>query len=161
MSYRQKVSLLWFDYVVEFLVGISHSSLGTRRTESLILISRQENMRTSHQRSSSDLSLPADTYVYRVLRISGSNIFATISSNDALRVIDESLQLLPNGTFDRVHDGVTCLENFEASVGCLVTAGRDAAVKVWDPRTRSQNLQLPKRKGECSGARKDKTLNCH
>lgn len=102
-------------------------------------------MRTSHQLSSSDLSLPADTYIYHVIRISGTNIFATISSNDALRVIDESLQLLPSGAFDRVHDGVTCLENFEASAGCLVTAGRDAAVRVWDPRTGAQSLQLPKR----------------
>ena len=103
-------------------------------------------MRTSHQLSSSDLSLPADTYIYHVIRISGSNIFATISSNDALRVIDKSLQLLPNGAFDRVHDGVTCLENFEANVGCLVTAGRDATVKVWDPRTRTESLQLPIRR---------------
>ncbi|KAG6991278.1 hypothetical protein G7Y79_00054g089070 [Physcia stellaris] len=102
-------------------------------------------MRTSHQLSSSDLSLPADTYIYHVIRITGSNLFASISSNDALRVIDESLQLLPSSAFDRVHDGVTCLENFEASAGCLVTAGRDAVVKAWDPRTGAQSLQLPNR----------------
>ena len=97
-------------------------------------------MRSSQLLSSSTLSLPADTYIYDVISVSGDGKLATISSNDTLRLFDESLQLPPNGAFDRVHDGVTCLENFEASAGCLVTAGRDAAVNVWDPRVGSQRL---------------------
>ena len=97
-------------------------------------------MKSSQLLSSSTLSLPADTYIYDVISVSGDDKFATISSNDTLRLFDASLQLPLNRAFDRVHDGVTCLENFEASVGCLVTAGRDAVVNVWDPRVGSQRL---------------------
>lgn len=112
-------------------------------------------MRSSQLLASSSLSLPTDTYIYDVISISGKNTLATISSNDALRLIDESLQVLHNGAFDRVHDGVTCLATFECSVDCLVTAGRDAAVKVWDQRVGSQSLQL---NGEqCSGTRKERS----
>ena len=118
-------------------------------------------MRSSQLLSSSTLSLPADTYIYDVTYVSGDGKLATISSNDALRLFDESLQLLhPHGAFNRVHDGVTCLENFEASVGCLVTAGRDAAVNVWDPRVGSQRLlQLRGEYAAESGRDEALTLN--
>ena len=97
-------------------------------------------MRPSQLLASSTLSLPADTYIYDVISVSGDDKLATISSNDTLRLFDKSLQLPSNGAFNGIHDGVTCLENFEASVGCLATAGRDAAVNVWDPRVGSQRL---------------------
>lgn len=97
-------------------------------------------MRPSQLLSSSTLSLPADTYIYKLTSVSGDDKLAAISSNDTLRLFDPSLQLLPHGALDQVHEGVTCLENFEASVGCLLTAGRDAAVNVWDPRVGSQRL---------------------
>ena len=88
----------------------------------------------------SSLSLPADSYIYDVLSVTGKDNVATISSNDALRVVDNSLHVLPNGAVENIHR-VTCLENFEARAGCLVTAGD--AVSVWDPRTPGlESLQI-------------------
>ena len=113
-------------------------------------------MKSAQLLSSSSLSLPADSYIYHVIPITGSDNLATISSNDALRLIDSSLQVLPNA-FDNIHHGVTCLENFEASTGCLVTAGRDAICRLWDPRAGSKSLQICK--GEQRNAtRKNKAL---
>ena len=106
-------------------------------------------MKSSKFLCSSSFSFPADTYVYDVISVSGSQKLAVIASNDVLRLIDESLtQVL--GAYDSIHVGVTCLENLDATAGCLVTAGRDAAVRIWDLRVASQTLQLSK--GEsCSG----------
>lgn len=100
-------------------------------------------MKSAELLSKSSLSLPADSYIYNILSVAGNDNVATISSNDALRVVDNSLQVLPNGAVENIHR-VTCLENFEARPGCLVTAGDDT-VSVWDPRTPGlETLQIRK-----------------
>ena len=83
-------------------------------------------MRTAQLLSSSSLSLPANSYIYDVVRILEGNRHAIISSNDALRIFDISQQILPDWACDNVHEGVTCIENFQ-STGC-VTAGRDVCL---------------------------------
>lgn len=104
----------------------------------------------------SSLSLPADSYIFDLIPIVGSDNLATIASNDALRLIDRSLQVF-DGTS---HHGVTCLENFEAGVGCLVTAGKDATCRVWDPRTGLKSLQVGKG-AQRSETRKIRALEFH
>ena len=89
-------------------------------------------MKSAELLSKSSLSLPADSYIYDVLSVNGTDNVATISSNDALRVVDDSLHVLPNGAVENIHR-VTCLKNLEAHPGCLVIAAD--AVSVWDPRT--------------------------
>ena len=108
-------------------------------------------MKSAELQSKSSLSLPADSYIYDVLSVTGNDNVATVSSNDALRVVDNSLHVLPNGAVENIHR-VTCLENFEARAGCLVAAGD--AVSVWDlylvrlrrPLSRSRVFRIPARR---------------
>ncbi|KAK3168489.1 hypothetical protein OEA41_004937 [Lepraria neglecta] len=81
----------------------------------------------------SSLSLPADSYIYKILQID-SNL-AAISSDDSLRIIDStSLKEIAGGILKNVHAGVTCLEAPENDKNVFLTAGRDAVVRSWDLR---------------------------
>lgn len=100
-------------------------------------------MRIAAQVASSRLSLPGDSYTYKVMPVQNSSSLVAISSDDSLRVFDgASLQLQSNGLLDKVHDGVTCLQSFDADRSCILTAGRDAAVRCWDLRSRQAAFSL-------------------
>ena len=89
----------------------------------------------AEQLGGSSISLPADSYIYSVIPVSGSDTFAAISSDDSLRIFDPTnLNLISSITPGKVHESVTCLENLDANASTLVTAGRDAALRMWDLR---------------------------
>ena len=96
---------------------------------------------TSELLQSSSLSLPPDSYIYSVIPVADNAAIAAISSDDSLRIFDPTtLQLTSNYASGKVHEGVTCLKNLDADAGILVTVGRDATVRCWDPRTGLQSI---------------------
>ncbi|KAK5121093.1 hypothetical protein LTR85_005577 [Meristemomyces frigidus] len=78
--------------------------------------------------ASSTLGSPSDTYLYALARI--GDCFATIGSDDALRIFDPSLKV--RYTAQPRNSGLSCLETF--SDNSLATAGRDGVVRLWDTR---------------------------
>lgn len=107
-------------------------------------------MKTASLLSTSSLSLPANSYVYKIVTVKlGNGALAAISSDDSLRVVDaETLQLVAGGGAgawtEDVHDGVTGLV---AGGGwdqqqSVVTAGRDAAVRGWDLRSGEKMFEV-------------------
>lgn len=104
-------------------------------------------MRTAELLQTSSISLPAGSYIYSVIPVKGSNLIATISSDDSLRIVDPTaLRLVSNCASGKVHEYVTCLKNLDANAGILVTAGRDAAAlssaRCWDSRTGLQSMDF-------------------
>ena len=107
----------------------------------------RKNMRTATHLNSSSLSLPPDSYIYRIIPISDGLTFASISSDDSLRLFNaNTLQLTHGEPFTKAHDGVTCLERLSTDPNCILTAGRDAAVRCWDSRSRGTTFELNDRK---------------
>jgi WD repeat-containing protein 89 len=99
-------------------------------------------MKTVQPLSSTDLSLPSESYIYKLQPI--SNHLACISSDDSVRIFDATtLKLLPDGVLKNVHESVTCLKRYGEQQ--LVTAGRDGACRWWDSRTGSVVLELKTR----------------
>ena len=98
-------------------------------------------MNTADLQSNSS-PLPRDTWINNLLLTKDHATLASTSSDDSLRILDPStLQLV--GQTDRVHDGVSCLEEFDAEPACVLTAGRkDATVRCWDMRTGKPEMQL-------------------
>lgn len=93
-------------------------------------------MKTSELLQSSSLSLPSGSYIYSVIPVTNNTTVAAISSDDTLRIFDStSLQVISDFAVGKVHEGVTCLKNLDAKAGVLVTAGRDARIRCFDPRT--------------------------
>lgn len=88
---------------------------------------------TTKQIAASNLSLPADTYIYSLARSASG--CAVISSDDSLRVFDPSNLSLVH-TAAKAHKGLTCLRADSQGRG-YVTAGRDGAVKCWDERAKN------------------------
>lgn len=97
-------------------------------------------MATLSAARASDLSLPSNTYIYKILptgpRAATPSSLAVLSSDNSVRFVDPSnLSLLPDGMLERVHDSVTCLERAgNIAENIIATAGRDGAVKFWDSR---------------------------
>ena len=100
-------------------------------------------MRTAKLVNTSQLTLPLDSYIYKILlrpRLAG---IAAISSDDSLRIIDSStLQAINGDTLRGVHVGVTCLQSVTDQPDVLLTAGRDAAIRGWDVRNGSRVVEL-------------------
>lgn len=103
-------------------------------------------MHTLQATATSSLLLPSGTYIYAIAAASPPSgtqqqQFAVISSNDSLRLFDgQSLQPL-SIISAKCHDGVTALKEYRengAEGFLLATAGRDGAVRLWDPRSASQ-----------------------
>lgn len=100
-------------------------------------------MKTATLLSESSLSLPANSYIYKILHTNQNAALAAISSDDSLRIFDpEKLQLEAGGIFDKTHEGVTCLETFDADPHCVLTAGRDAAGRCWDLRSGMKTFEV-------------------
>ncbi len=98
-------------------------------------------MRLASLTTTSLLSLPADSYIYKIVHVNGS--LATISSDNSLRLIDiETLRELAGGVLNNVHDGVTCLQIVDDDPNGLLTAGRDAVVQRYDLRSGQKIMQL-------------------
>ncbi|KAF2705755.1 WD40 repeat-like protein [Pleomassaria siparia CBS 279.74] len=102
---------------------------------------------------SSNLGLPPNSYIYKILSTSprhdpltysNTDTLAVISSDDSLRFVDPAtLQTLPNGAIQGVNEGVTCLERVDDPEGNLVaTAGRDGLINFWDKRSRAKAMVI-------------------
>lgn len=102
------------------------------------------------QVASSNLSLPPNSYIYKIISTAprdgplnylGTSPLASISSDDALRFIDPStLNILPDGVIKDVNKSVTCLERVDDQGNIVSTAGRDGLIRFWDKRSRSKNM---------------------
>jgi WD repeat-containing protein 89 len=109
--------------------------------------------RALRQAFSSDLGLPPDSYIYKIistaprqdpLTYQPTDLLATISSDGSLSFFD--LNLLPKGEIERVNEKVTCLEPANDASGKIVaTAGRDGFIRFWDKRTRQKALEIQSR----------------
>ena len=97
----------------------------------------------------STLGTATDTYLYSLAR--NGNVFATIGSDDSLRLFDGSLKLLQKPS--PVHSGISCLSTYGDG---FVTAGRDGLVRFWDARATRTGLELSEPRG-----RGFSSLACH
>lgn len=98
-------------------------------------------MRHANLTTTSILSLPADSYIYKIIQVN-SNL-AAISSDDSLRLVDlKTLHEIPGGVLDNVHDGVTCLQAVDDDPNSVMTAGRDAVVQRYDLRNGQKTMQF-------------------
>ncbi|KAJ8110418.1 hypothetical protein OPT61_g6734 [Boeremia exigua] len=103
------------------------------------------------QTLNSDVGLPPNSYIYRIistatrqdpLAYSKTDQLAVISSDDSLRFLD-SASLKVNGVVKNVNDSVTCLERAnDAPSNIVATAGRDGLIRYWDQRSRQKVLEI-------------------
>lgn len=103
--------------------------------------------------SASDVGLPLNSYIYRIistaprqdiLTYSQTDQLAFISSDDSLRYLDATtLKLQPNGVTNSVNEKVTCLERAnDVASNVVATAGRDGLIRFWDKRSRQKVLEI-------------------
>lgn len=85
--------------------------------------------------ANSTLGTATDTYLYSLAR--HEDAFATIGSDDTLRVFDTSLKLI--NAVQSAHSGITCLTSNESG---FATAGRDGVVRFWDARAQGAKLTV-------------------
>ena len=112
-------------------------------------------MRLASLTATSVLSLPADSYIYKIVHVNGN--LAAISSDDSLRLIDLStLREISGGVLNNVHDGVTCLQVVDNDLNSVLTAGRDAVVNQYDLRNGQKTMQL----GDGQQTRQNRHHNC-
>lgn len=98
-------------------------------------------MRFANLAATSSLSLPADSYIYKIVHVNGH--LAAISSDDSLRLIDaKNLREIAGGVLNKVHDGVTCLQTVDHDPNNLLTAGRDSVVQSYDLRAGQKSMQF-------------------
>jgi WD40 repeat protein len=99
--------------------------------------------------TASTLGTPSDTYLYMLTRTGAS--FATIGSDDALRIFDGALNLQHEVL--SAHSGISCLTSFGNG---FATAGRDGVVRCWDGKGRQAGVNLAEPKGSPFSA-----IACH
>lgn len=91
----------------------------------------------------STLGAPGDTYYYK-LASSNAGVYATISSDDCLRLFDaETLSLTT--LVRQCHDGIACLQTSDDG-NSLITAGRDGKIQAFDSRGKKSSMTLTDRK---------------
>lgn len=104
----------------------------------------------------SDIGLPPNSYIYRIistaarqdpLTYSQVDQLAIISSDDSLRFLDPAtLDVSSMGVIQNVNDKVTCLERAnDAASNVVATAGRDGLIRFWDKRTKAKALEIESR----------------
>lgn len=102
--------------------------------------------------ASSALAGSDDTYLYALARCADT-LFATIGSDDTLRVFDGKT-LKPVQSVDGCHAGVACLT--AAGNSHFVTGGRDGLIRCWDARARKvSEMADPRSNGISSLACRD------
>ncbi|KAG8624289.1 hypothetical protein KVT40_007356 [Elsinoe batatas] len=97
------------------------------------------------QTATSNVSLPPDTYIYALARLSSS--IACIASDDTLGLLDPTT-LKVKHKISQCHKSVTSLTAVPGSQ-TLATAGRDGLVRVWDERKEAslRTLSIPNGQG--------------
>lgn len=96
--------------------------------------------------STSTPFLPPDSYIYKTIFADQNASLAAIASDDSLRLFDlETLQLTSGGNFSKVHDGVTCMETVGVDSYCVLTSGRDSAMRCWDLRSGGKAFEINNR----------------
>lgn len=106
------------------------------------------------QSVSSDIGLPPNSYIYKIistaarqdpLSYSPTDQLAVISSDDSLCFLDPA-KLTVNGVIKNVNNSVTCLERAnDAPSNVVATAGRDGLIRFWDKRSRQKTLEIQSR----------------
>ncbi|OAL45155.1 WD40 repeat-like protein [Pyrenochaeta sp. DS3sAY3a] len=97
-----------------------------------------------------DLGLPPDSYIYRIISTAARQDPLTYSQVDQLAIIssDDSLRFLDPMTpeknmIKKVNQKVTCLERAnDAASNVIATAGRDGLIRFWDKRSREKVLEI-------------------
>lgn len=98
-------------------------------------------MKNATLTATSSLSLPVDSYIYKILPIDAK--IAAILSDDSLRIVDpNTLQEISDYVIYNVHQGATCLEKYDSDDSGVFTAGRDGVVRYWDLRTRGKAIEF-------------------
>lgn len=108
-------------------------------------------LQNASQLSQSDLGLPSNSYIYKIistaprqdpLTYGRTDQLAAIASDDSLRFFDPAtLNVLPNGVVKSVNEKVTCLERGNDQQSNLVaTAGRDGLIRFWDKRNPGKSV---------------------
>jgi|SRR5690242_11944098 len=102
----------------------------------------------------SDVGLPPNSYIYRIistaarqdpLSYSKTDQLAIISSDDSLRFLD-STTLKVNSVVKNANSSITCLERAnDAPSNVVVTAGRDGLIRYWDQRSSQKMLEFQSR----------------
>ncbi|KAG9202558.1 hypothetical protein G6514_004296 [Epicoccum nigrum] len=103
------------------------------------------------QAFNSDVGLPPNSYIYRIistaarqdpLTYSKTDQLAIISSDDSLRFLDSS-SLKVNGVVKTANTSITCLERAnDAPSNVVATAGRDGLIRYWDQRSKEKALEI-------------------
>ena len=88
----------------------------------------------------SALGTAPDTYLYALARV--GDTFATIGSDDCLKLFDASLKPLKKAT--AAHSGISCLSSFNSG---FITAGRDSRIRFWDIRAQRTSTEIHEPKG--------------
>jgi WD40 repeat protein len=120
--------------------------------------------------ASSDVGLPRNSYIYKIistaprqdpLTYSKLDQLAIISSDDSLRFLDApTLSASPNGVIKNANKSVTCLERAnDAPSNVVATAGRDGYIRFWDKRSRQKALEIESRTCSRSKHMKEDTPN--
>ncbi|KAJ4993535.1 WD repeat-containing protein [Stagonosporopsis vannaccii] len=103
------------------------------------------------QTLTSDVGLPPNSYIYRIistaarqdpLSYSKTDQLAIISSDDSLRFLDPAT-LNVIGVVKNANSSITCLERAnDAPSNVVATAGRDGLIRYWDHRSRQKILEI-------------------
>ena len=106
------------------------------------------------QISQTNLSLPPNSYIYKLVSTAPGQYPLSLDKLERLGVIasDDSLHFLDGSTLQitesikKANKGVTCLERVNHQFGWNVaTAGRDGVVNVWDRRQTKKCYEIQAR----------------
>lgn len=116
------------------------------------------------QTFSSDVGLPPNSYIYRIISTaarqdpliySKTDQLAIIASDDSLRFVSPDLKAVD--VVKSANDSITCLERAnDAPSNVVATAGRDGLIRYWDKRSRQKVLEIQSR---MSTARRESSLS--
>ena len=90
--------------------------------------------------STSTLGTVPDTYLYALSK--AGSAYATIGSDDSIRIFDGSLKLLHQVV--SAHTGISCLTSFGRG---FATAARDGKARYWDVRSKQIGIEVSEPKG--------------
>lgn len=97
-------------------------------------------MSKAKSRAASRLGTGADVYLYSLSRT--AEVFATVGSDDCLRLFNPTLEL--TGKVHSAHSGITCLTAYDQG---FLTGGRDGRARFWDARAKRAAAEISEPKG--------------